>query len=174
MNLRWFCLAKFSDTYRLRSVHDADGQALYVNYIQDKPEGWWVFRELEPLMEKPEGPLKEGVTCCLLYPILYEGDKIEQRHVLACVYSHKPLAGYPRFYQVAPDDLPSEVREGCWHDKDQRLYFPDNMTLPESSQPIYGILGAAAPGEVPVEDIVEELIGRFGRIRGSEEPVPGG
>lgn len=172
---RWFAVAKYPETCRLRSVHEMDGEQTYVVTIPLPVEAWWIFHEMESGFEKPHsGLLQDGITCCMLYP-----DK--DQHVLACIYTHKPLAGYPRLYEVAPDDLPTEIREGCYYDKDKRLYFPDQRQLGADLQPLYGAMAAAAPGAAPLELILNDLLGEYKhsplyeeeKDRGSEVP-PGG
>jgi len=128
---------------------------------------------MEVGMEKPyAGILQDGVTCCMLYPD-------EEKHVLANVYTHKPIAGYPRLYEIAPDDLPPDIREGSYYDGNKVLYFPDQKSLPGHLQPLYGVLAAAAPGAAPLQFILNDVITKYRHSplqeeeRGSEMP-PGG
>lgn len=152
---RWFAVAKYSSSMRLRSTHDMNGERLYSIPVVVPIDSWWIFHELEAGDEKPySGVLQEGLTCCMLYP---DGE----RHVLANVYTHKPIAGYPRLYQIAPDDLPAEIREGCYYDGSKVLYFPDQKTLPGHLQPLYGALAAACPGAAPLEFILKDLLTKY-------------
>jgi hypothetical protein len=164
---RWFVAKKTPESVKLHAVYDAAGALIYSREVLGPLETWWIFQELPSGAEKPAGPLKTGLTCCTIYP---DADQ----HVLACVYSHKPLAGYPRYYQVPPDDLPSEVREGCFEDKQKRLYFPARERLPSHLQPIYGVLAAAVGPNRNFEDIIrEDLVPNVLQHRGPDEPLPG-
>lgn len=164
---RWFVAKKTPESVKLHAVYDGAGGLIYSREVLGPLETWWVFQELPPGAEKPEGPLSFGVTCCTIYPDV-------EHHVLACVYAHKPAAGYPRYYQVPPDDLPPEVREGCFEDKQKRLYFPAREKLPPHLQPIYAVLAAAVGPEVNFETALrDDLIPRVKQFRGPDEPIPG-
>lgn len=164
---RWFVVAKTGDTFRISAVHDFGGTEVFRRDIPKPPENWWMFLEMDPGMEVPEGPLVYGATCCLIYP-----DKDD--YVLACVYGHKPEK-YPRFYTAAMDDLPGVVREGAFRDQSNRLFFPAWDKLPEENRPIYAAMAASAEGAVPIDVLLKECVSKADALmlRG-DEPVPGG
>lgn len=149
---RWFCVAKYPGNCRVGAVYTLDGRLVYEIPVDQKDlQQWWIFLELEPGLEKPEGPVREGVTCALLYP-----EPETERVVLACVYSHKPAAGYPRIWQVPPDDLPEGIRTGTWHDNKKQIFFPDQNELPFELQPVYGaLMRVGEPGQ-PIQPLIKD------------------
>lgn len=148
-DVRWIIAASYyPHLVHVRSHHEPDGTPIYEREVVDEGvKGWWIFHEIKPGDEELDADkVPEGATCGVFYR---SGD----HHVLACVYDHLPLAGYPRKYQACLDDLPTVVREKCWYEGSV-LFFPEPTDLPEDARPVYGLLAAALPPHLnPVDTL---------------------
>lgn len=152
VGVRWFIAASyFPGLVRVRSYHEPDGTVIYEREVPEGHKSWLYFHEILPGDETPEAAkVSDGVRCGVFYQA---GDY----HVLACMYDHLPLLGYPRAYQACLDDLPTAVRERC-RISGAVVYFPEPASLPDELQPIYSLLAASAPVHVDPKEVLSMLL----------------
>lgn len=150
--VHWFVAASyFPHLVRMKSYHKGDGEVIYDRDVPEGASKWLFFHEIVDGDEEVDaGRVPEGSACGLFFQ-----DK--DRHVLACMFTHLPLAGYPRTYQACPDDIPSAIRERSWAE-DGIMYFPDPQGRPPEEQPIYGLLVAAAPSSFDATETLKNII----------------
>jgi hypothetical protein len=156
--------------FRLRSVHNPDGGVVYENSLGTLPGSdpgeVLYFQELTADEASLEGRCTENNICLVVFPD-------QNRFVLACVYRHLPLAGYPRLFQTSLDDLPQAIRSGSFYSQGV-LFFPAYDKVPEAARPLYAFLVAGAAPNAPPSDVLRDLALRFGTIHTAPGGTPPG